>query len=96
MKKLAILLSAVLLGSFASCKKAYSCECITTIYASGSTAAPDKYSSKTTTYSEKMAEKQAKSACEHEAVTIKSNLDDVINQAGATGLITAATSCELK
>lgn len=94
MKNITLLVAALVLIGFSSCKKAYSCECTTTLNYVGTT--PDTYGSKTTTYSEKMTKKQAQSACDHEAVTIKSNFNDVITQAGATGFVTPSTACTLK
>jgi hypothetical protein len=43
-----------------------------------------------------MCEKQAKSACDHEAVSIKSSEDAYIVDQGAGGLVNVVTTCAIK
>jgi hypothetical protein len=87
----------VLLGLVA-CKKSYTCNCTTT------TAAKDpKYPSvitnvsETKSYSEKMNEKQAKSACSHQAETIKSTYDNSFTENGTrANFADVSVVCEIK
>jgi hypothetical protein len=93
MKK--IVLSALLLASMSvvtSCKKTYSCECVTTIKGKGTTFSESVTS--VNQYTEKMKESQAKSACsvaENEA-SIK---DGLINSE-ASLVYTSSTFCDIK
>lgn len=85
---------------FASCKKSYTCDCtsVTTFSAALTGSTPFVINSKSTSvaYSEKMSEKQAKSACDHEAISIKSSEDAYIVDQGAGGLVTVVTTCAIK
>lgn len=94
MKKNIFIISSLILIGLSSCKKSYSCQCTTTITAQGSPS--ENYPTTSKTYSEKMTEKQAKSACSHEETTVKTSIDDNINKVGAYGYITTNVSCTLK
>jgi hypothetical protein len=73
------ILSIFLVGlAMASCKKAYTCDCVTTYKdSSNGTTVVANYKNTSVSYSEKMKEKQAKSACDHEAKAIQSNFESI-------------------
>jgi len=86
------------LSSLVACKKSYTCNCTTT-----TTAKDPKYPSVITnvseakSYSEKMTEKQAKSACSHQAETIKSTYDNSFTENGTrANFADVSVVCEIK
>lgn len=95
MKTFFIVLSALTIASLSSCKKQYSCECKSTYSISGGSSQVD---TQIHTYSEKMKEKQAESACDDtESKLTKTNNDyanDVTYFSGET--VSAKTLCEVK
>lgn len=95
MKKI-ILTSAVLLAFVAvSCKKPYTCTCTTTTTYSG--GSPDINKSHVKEYSEKMTQKQAESACDHEEQAIKSTFDASFTENGSQPAFgQVSTTCELQ
>jgi phage-related tail protein len=94
MKKIVLLIAAIASLGFASCKKAYTCECTTTI-TSGSFS--DSYLSSAKEYSKKMSKKQAQSACDHEAESIQSTANNSITDNGNDpAFAVATTACSLK
>jgi hypothetical protein len=83
-----------------SCKKPYTCECVTTTTLPSSFTGGDPYTfvnrSENIEYSEKMKEKQAKAACEHEQQTISTIMYNGWNENGtAPSGIYSSTTCEL-
>ncbi len=89
-------MGCALIMSVTSCKKTYTCECVTTsTYGSG--VAPSINKSTVKEYSAKMSEKQAQAACDHEAETIKSTFDNSFTENGSTSnFANVSTDCELK
>jgi hypothetical protein len=88
MKKIIILSMACGVLSLASCKKTYSCSCTTKATGSGTTEEVTTSNS----YSEKMKEKQAKSACASSQTAVKAAADKAYNGTG----LSVSTSCEVK
>lgn len=82
-----------------SCKKNYTCDCVTTEnkgrrgFVMNST-----YKNTSTSYTEKMTKKQAKSACKHEEEAITSSYKNWRTENGTTADpdANASTSCNLK
>lgn len=90
-----ILLTLLLLSFVSiSCKKKYTCECTTT---SNYAAITETNKSMANTYNSKMTKKQAQSACDHEAQSIKSTFENSFSENGtASTTVTVVTTCELK
>lgn len=92
MRKIILITAIISLGSV-SCKKTYTCECTTSSNYAG---AIENNKSGATKYDSKMTKKQAQSACDHEAQSIKSTFENSFseNRTAATSA-TVVTSCEL-
>jgi hypothetical protein len=94
MKK--ILFIFLLSSTLLACKKAYNCRCASTIYLNGKQDA--YYGSITKAMSEKMTEKQAKSACESEAANIDVTYKNIFTNNGNVSSrgYTSLTNCNLE
>ena len=95
------LLLFITLCVFSACRKKYTCECYTTYtYLSQSNGfftlvIPGSK----TAYNEKMREKIAKSACQHEQTAIQTNFKNAITDEGRDPLKSGesiSTSCDIK
>ncbi|PBQ31868.1 hypothetical protein CNR22_08825 [Sphingobacteriaceae bacterium] len=95
--KTASLLALMILG-LSSCKKSYSCECVTTEttgrrgFVSTST-----YKNTETPYDQKMTKSQAQAACQHEEEAIQSSYTNWWTENGTTSdpSVSVSTSCDL-
>ena len=93
MRKIILIVAVFSLG-IVSCKKTYTCECTTSSNYAGIT---ENNKSSASNYSTKMTKKQAQSACEHEAQSVKSTFENSFSENGtATTSATVVTNCELK
>lgn len=88
MKKVIILSMAIGALSFASCKKAYSCECKTEVSGGGSSIS----NTVSEQYSEKMKEDQAKSSCDATKKIVENQAKKDWDGSGAS----VSTSCTIK
>lgn len=83
-----------------SCKKSYTCDCVTTeVISSNSSTQTLKYNNSSTPYSEKMNEKQAKSACQHEQDELVATYNALMTNNGtqpADPQDVVTVSCNLK
>ena len=96
MKKTLLIAAVISLGMI-SCKKKYSCECITTTTYPNTTTSPDVNVSSATDYDTKMSKKQAQAACDHEAVSIKSTFDNSFTENNTkSNFANVSSSCQLK
>ena len=100
MKNSHLFLISIVVIAFISCKKTYTCDCKTNAVISFMGSGDSIYSkSKTVPYSEKMTAAQAKSACDHEASSIKTTEENFINNLFPPGFgisSQVSTTCDLK
>ena len=92
-------LFALLLLSLSSCKKSYTCDCVTTENKGRrGFVMTSTYKNTSTSYSEKMTKKQAQAACKHEEEAITSSYKNWRTENGTTADPDAntSTSCNLK
>jgi hypothetical protein len=98
MKKTYFLVLTIGVALFTSCKKEYTCECVSKVSWSESGSSSTKEVTQKETFSEKMKEKQAKSACSTVGAQTKKHLEeqvkDAYSQVGITPSI--STDCSLK
>lgn len=88
----------------ASCKKTYTCECYTTVVfevesPNGRYFASVVVPGSKTPYSQKLTERQARSACQHEEAATESNFKNAFTNNGRAPLLpgeSIKTSCGLK
>ncbi len=100
MKNSHLFLISIVFFAIISCKKTYTCDCKTNAVISFMGSGDSIYSkSKTVPYSEKMTAAQAKSACDHEASSIKTTEENFINNLFPPGFGISpqvSTTCDLK
>ena len=100
MKNSHLFLISIVVIAIISCKKTYTCDCETDTVISFMGSGDSIYSkSKTVPYSEKMTEKQAQSACDHEASSIKTTEENAIKNQIPSGLgisTQVSTTCDLE
>jgi hypothetical protein len=97
--KTQIILSLFAIGlAMTSCKKQYTCECVTTdTYTENGITLVEKYNANSKAYGAKMTEKQAKAACDAEAPAIQSNYYSLLATFSITlNNETIITDCKLK
>jgi len=83
MKKKSVLPLALVLFSLVSCRKQYTCNCTLTFTTNDNgTQYTSVYKNTATTYDEKMKEKQAKAACDHEATAMQSTFTGLFTNNG--------------
>ena len=94
-----VFLVALMILGLSSCKKNYTCECVTTENTGrrGFTTI-STYNNSTTPYKEKMTKNQAEAACKHEEEAITSSYKNWRTENGTTADpdANASTSCNLK
>jgi hypothetical protein len=99
MKK-TVILSFIVAGTvLVSCKKAYTCECITTDKETVSGVVTEKtYKNGSTAYGKKMTKKQAEAACKHEGEALHSSYESFLTENGNSPVndVTTTTTCSLK
>ncbi len=100
MKNSHLFLISIVVIAIISCKKTYTCDCETNTVISFMGSVDSVYSkSKIVPYSEKMTETQAKSACDHEAESIKTTEENAIKTYFPPGFglsSNVSTTCDLK
>ena len=100
MKNSHLFLISIVVIAIISCKKTYTCDCETDTVISFMGSGDSIYSkSKTVPYSEKMTAAQAKSACDHEASSIKTTEENAIKNQIPPGLgisTQVSTTCDLE
>lgn len=100
MKNSHLILISIVVLAIISCKKTYTCYCETDTVISSMGSGDSIYSKSTTVpYSEKMTAAQAKSACDHEAASIKTTEENAIKSQIPPGLgisTQVSTTCDLK
>jgi hypothetical protein len=95
MKKLIILSAALLAFAATSCKKAYTCNCVTTdTYTDPSGNETYVYKNTSKAYSAKMSKKQAESACDHEETAVHSTYLNAYTDNGSSPDPTFSTNTE--
>jgi hypothetical protein len=98
--KTQIILPLFVIGlAMASCKKEYTCECVTTdTYTNNRVTMVQVYNADSKAYGKKMTEKQAKAACDAEGPAVQSNFIDLYKNATGQPLKNEviATTCKLK
>lgn len=92
-------LAALMIFTLCSCKKKYTCDCVTTenkgrrgfVFIT-------EYKNTSKAYSEKMTKSQAKAACKHEEEAIDSSYENwwTANGTASDTSVTTSTSCNLK
>jgi hypothetical protein len=98
--KTQIILPLFVIGlAMTSCKKEYTCNCITTDTTGGGPALA--VSNKSTAYSAKMTKKQAEAACKHEETAVQSNFESfgeaiTVFSGDPVDMSGISTSCSLK
>jgi hypothetical protein len=100
MKKKSVLIIALALCGLASCRKQYVCNCSLTFttYDNGKQYT-SVYKNTASTYNEKMKEKQARAACDHEAAAMQSTFTGLFTNNGTMQQdpnISYNTVCTLK
>jgi len=98
MKRNSLFVCGVLMFLLISCKKEHTCDCITTHVDNASGAITKEIKSTSKVYSEKMTEKQAKAACNHEAEAVNSSYENYWSNNGAVvdPSFSTSTNCQLK
>ncbi|MCE3229521.1 MAG: hypothetical protein K0S32_4072 [Bacteroidetes bacterium] len=98
MKKISLL--ALIIGAtfMVSCKKEYTCECTSKVTWSEAGSSSTKEVTQKETFSEKMKEKQAKSACSTVGAQTKKHVEEQVKDAYATVDINPSitTDCAIK
>lgn len=95
-----LLLLCPLLLSISSCKKTYTCNCSTSYTYKSSNGGYSNIiiPANGASYSEKMTEKKAKVACQHEQTAIQTNFTNGITGNGQSSLVSGesiVTSCAI-
>jgi hypothetical protein len=96
MKKIIFLL--VITACFSSCKKTYTCNCVTTFTYPGTSYPDDTYSSTPDiSYTQNMSKRKATAACEHEGKNINQTYTNMRTGNGQTNSSAGiSTKCSLK
>jgi hypothetical protein len=96
MKKITLLAAVIVVASFTSCKKAYTCSCSTVF--TYSTGSPDTYKDDAKAYSKKMNKKTAQAACDEKKAAIDADYKNALTNNGTDPNpgVTTATTCDLK
>jgi hypothetical protein len=93
-----IILTLVIAVSLTSCKKTYTCNCVTTFDYSGSPSSTFA-STPDVAYTNKMTKKKATAACQHEGKNINNTYTNILTnngQGSVPGGTSVSTDCSLK
>ena len=100
MKKITLLAAVIAVASFASCKKAYTCACTTTVTSPnylGTGTTTNVYNDDAAAYGKKMNKKTAQSACDAEKASMEQTFKNAETSNGQyTSTSVSTVDCTLK